>query len=34
MGFILIVFYSIIGSWGIASAQYPERAIEIIVPFG
>jgi tripartite-type tricarboxylate transporter receptor subunit TctC len=24
----------VMGSWNIASAEYPERAIEIIVPFG
>jgi tripartite-type tricarboxylate transporter receptor subunit TctC len=34
--FLWSIFISVfvIGSWSIASAEYPERAIEIIVPFG
>jgi len=34
--FLSVLFFSIflMGSWQIASAEYPERAIEIIVPFG
>jgi tripartite-type tricarboxylate transporter receptor subunit TctC len=34
--FLWSIFISVfvIGSWSIASAAYPERAIEIIVPFG
>ena len=34
--FLWSIFISVfvIGSWNIASAAYPERAIEIIVPFG
>jgi len=34
--FLSILFFSafIMGRWEIASAEYPERAIEIIVPFG
>jgi tripartite-type tricarboxylate transporter receptor subunit TctC len=34
--FLWSIFISVfvIGSWSIASAPYPERAIEIIVPFG
>jgi len=34
--FLWSIFISVfvIGSWSIASAEYPERTIEIIVPFG
>jgi tripartite-type tricarboxylate transporter receptor subunit TctC len=35
--FVLSVFFFnvfVLGGWNIASAAYPERAIEIIVPFG
>ncbi len=30
----VLVAGCILGTWGLASAAYPERAIEIIVPFG
>ena len=30
----ILISVFVIGSWSIASAEYPERAIEIIVPFG